>query len=388
MNDRWFYCKEGERQGPLPFDALYAMVAARALLPSDLVWCSDFGGEWRPVSDVAELCQSKAAVPPPALKVRRQAADFDQDSAYGSRPSVAEAVDRAWQRMRVVLFRPFSLTRWLGIGFCAWLASFGSGNGANFQERGSEGGSGKSLLDELARKVVEFFNNPVQLSAVTIGVLFVLVIYVLILRLKSRGDLMFVRRWYYPDDTLGECWRESRGSADKFFGWRLRFYGLLLLAALLNAGYFYKSFLLPYVHCGCVWDMVYAQSLAVTGVTAVMLWFVLVIGESFGVDFVVPILYWHDVTVAQAWRKVFKLCNQFPGAVILYMLTLLGMWICFALALVLAVLLTCCIAALPLIIPYVGVVCLLPVYFFFRGYPICFITQWREGFIPGAEIEK
>ncbi len=389
MNDRWFYCKEGERQGPLPFEALHALVVSRALLPSDLVWCPDFGREWRPVAEVAELNRKAAAITPPVLKVRRQAADFNAEPAGGScRPSVAEAVDRSWRRMRMVLFRPFILARWMGIGFCAWLASFGSGSGMNFQEQAGEGTFGKSFFDEIAGKIVDFLNNPVQLSAVVIGIVFLLLLYVLILRLKSRGDFMFLRRWYYPDDTLGECWRESRGSADKFFGWRLRFYGFLLLASLLNAVYFYQSFLLPYVNSGCVWEMVHAQPLTITGVTAVLLCFVLMAGERFGVDFVVPILYWHDLPVAAAWRRVFELCNQFPGAVILYLLSFLGMWLCFAVALVLVVVMTCCIAALPLIIPYAGVVCLLPVYFFFRGYPIFFIAQWRENFIPGAEIDQ
>jgi hypothetical protein len=227
-----------------------------------------------------------------------------------------------------------------------------------------------------------------KFSAAVVFILFIFFLYIIILKLKSRGDFMFIRRWYSPDDTITECWTETRDNANKFFAWRIRFYGLLLLVTLLNGGVLYSSFLAPYVAGGYLWDMIYLRTLSVSATIAVASWFVFMVGESFGVGFVVPILHWHDVTVAKAWGKVFALCNQFPGAIILYVICLTGLWIGFALAIILAIVLTCCIAALPLMLPYLGAVCLLPVYFFFRGYSICFISQWRDNFIPGVNVDE
>lgn len=389
MNDRWFYYKDGERIGPLALLEMQSLVASGALRHSDFVWHPEFGSQWRKVESVAELTQQQAACTPPPLKTRQRVVDFESSSEGESYcPSVAAAVRSSWQWMQIVLFRPFNLTRWCGIGFCAWLASLGSGNGMNFSEQAREGGIGKSTVDATMGEIVDLLKNPASLSTLIIGMVFILLIYVLILRLKSRGDFMFLRRWYTPDATIGECWRESRVNGDQFLKWRLGFYGALFALALLNAIFVYKSFLLPYVDSKYVWEVLYARPLTLALMVTFVLWLVFLAGESFGVGFVVPILHWHGCSVTQGWRKVFELCNQFPVAILLYVLSLIGMWVCFVVALILVVVMTCCIAALPLVIPYVGIVALLPAYYFFRGYSICFIAQWRDNFVPGADTNE
>ncbi|MFA7172085.1 MAG: DUF4339 domain-containing protein [Kiritimatiellia bacterium] len=391
MNNNWYYIKDGEQVGPLPLDELQRLVASNALLRSDVVWCPEFGSQWRKLETVEELNRPPAVGTPPPLKTPSRLAEFEPGADNESFcPSVLVAVRSSWQWMQAVLFRPFNWIRWFSIGFCAWLASLGSCNGLNFQEKVGEGGGGvgKPTVDAMAGKSVDLFKNPASLSALVIGILVVLLIYILILRIKSRGDFMLLRRWYTPDATIGECWRESRVNGDKLFRWRLRFYGFVLSSALLNAAFVYRKFLVPYVNCGNVWDVIYAQPIAIAAMVALLIWLVFLIGESFGVGFVAPILYWHTCSVSQAWRKVFELCNQFPGAVLLYLLSLIGMWLCVAVSLALVVVMTCCIALLPLVLPYFGVVCLLPVYYFFRGYSICFIAQWRDNFIPSYRSAK
>ena len=389
MNDRWFYYKDGVRLGPITFDALKALVESKAVGPLDLVWCSDFGKEWLNVAQVEALKVKRFTAPSSHLQTKKTASDFDPTLSSGSYcPSVAEAVEISWKWMKTVLFNPFSATRWFGIGFCAWLASFGSGSGGNFQQRGASSEDFKLEFDHLATKVVDFLSDPLKLSGVTLFILFIGLLYVIILKLKSRGDFMFVRRWYSPDDTITECWHATLENANKFFAWRIRFYGVLLLISLINAGTLYINFLVPYVASEYLWDIMYVRSLVVSAVIAVISWFVLIAGESFGVGFVVPVLHWHNVSVARAWGKVFALCNQFPGAVMLYVLSLIGMWIGFVVIMIVVIILTCCIAVFPLMIPYLGAVCLLPALFFFRGYSICFLAQWRDDFIPGVDVDK
>ena len=45
---------------------------------------------------------------------------------------------------------------------------------------------------------------------------------------------------------------------------------------------------------------------------------------------------------------------------------------------------TCCVGLLPLLVPYVGSVTLLPPLLFFRGYPVCFLGQWRPDLVPSG----
>lgn len=49
--------------------------------------------------------------------------------------SVTGAADRAVARTRVVLLRPFSLGKWLVLGFCTFLAQLGEGTGFSFNYR-------------------------------------------------------------------------------------------------------------------------------------------------------------------------------------------------------------------------------------------------------------
>ena len=43
--------------------------------------------------------------------------------------SVTLPVGQAMDRVKKVLFQPFDLARWFAIGFCAWLAYLGEGEG-------------------------------------------------------------------------------------------------------------------------------------------------------------------------------------------------------------------------------------------------------------------
>jgi hypothetical protein len=98
--------------------------------------------------------------------------------------------------------------------------------------------------------------------------------------------------------------------------------------------------------------------------------------------FVVPVMYWHGVTAPRAWLVVFALCNQYPFAVLSYLacgVVFLVMAVMGGLAFVAC---TCCIGIIPLALPYLSGVALLPVYLFFRGYAVCFLSQWRAELVP------
>lgn len=54
-------------------------------------------------------------------------------SSHPREIGVTEAIEPAYERVKQMLFKPFNLTKWITIGFCAWLAGFGeSGGGGGF----------------------------------------------------------------------------------------------------------------------------------------------------------------------------------------------------------------------------------------------------------------
>ena len=124
----WYYVENGERKGPVPDEELLRLARERVLTPDDLVWHAELGEQWQKASVVPGLFDAEppeTAEPPPPLPA--------QPPVAGARPdrlSCVDPVSRAWQRMVTLLFRPFALATWFGLGFTAWLATLGQGGGS------------------------------------------------------------------------------------------------------------------------------------------------------------------------------------------------------------------------------------------------------------------
>lgn len=95
-------------------------------------------------------------------------------------------------------------------------------------------------------------------------------------------------------------------------------------------------------------------------------------------DFVVPVMYLGRIPVMAAWSVVIeRLLKERPGSIALYLFARIVLHAVLGVLSIIAILLTCCIAA----IPYVGSVILLPLMVFQIAYPLAFLEQlgpeWR-----------
>ncbi len=61
-------------------------------------------------------------------------------SSHPREIGVTEAIEPAYERVKQMLFKPFNLTKWITIGFCAWLAGFGESGGGGGGFNGYTGG--------------------------------------------------------------------------------------------------------------------------------------------------------------------------------------------------------------------------------------------------------
>jgi hypothetical protein len=93
--------------------------------------------------------------------------------------------------------------------------------------------------------------------------------------------------------------------------------------------------------------------------------------------FVVPVMYWRQVGVLDAWRVTLAFCNEQPIAILIFLTLWLLMVISGMLAVLAVVLCTCCLFCIPLMIPYVNQVAMLPLTLLMRGVGIRFLRQWR-----------
>ena len=385
MENIWYYVLNTMRHGPVSFDELRALAASGALKPADLVWQPAFGAEWRKAEQIDGLFETPPS--PPPSQEWPEASPAPLTGVTGSRPSCLAAMSQAFDRMVTLLFRPFIIERWCSIGFCAWLAYLGTqSGGGNFNTKPSEP-SFAALKQEVDRGLDALFTSLPGLAELAViggALLFGLLFAFLFCWIRSRGDFMFLHRWYKPDAPIVQCWESSRSVGRELFIWRVYFFLISLLLFVLLAVATYVTVLQPYMAAGKVWDVALTRSAIGCGTAIALFSFVVQGVAHLTKAFVVPVMYWHGVSASRAWLSVFSLCNQYPFAVLAYLLCGLGCTIAMGLAVLAFVLMTCCLGLIPLVLPYVSAVVLLPCTFFFRGFTVCFLSQWRPELVPEA----
>ena len=297
--------------------------------------------------------------------------------------SVTEAIEPAYERVKQMLFRPFNLTKWFTIGFCAWLAGFGEsgGGGGGFNGlNGFNGGNHSSShpAEEFrhfyfqARDYVAGNINWILPVAVIVVVLCV-VLWLLIIWLSSRGKFMFLHCVALDVAQVEVPWKKFARVANSLFRFRV-VVGLIGMVLMLP--------LLVFIMV-CIGRMVLRGEADLAGVMSVLglgfgfFLLVLVFGliHKFMVDFVVPIMFLRGGNCLAAWREFFALFTANFWRFVLYVLFQIVLNMVIGMMILLAILVTCCLAGCVMLLPFVGTVLLLPVLVFKRAYPLYYLAQ-------------
>lgn len=292
--------------------------------------------------------------------------------------SVLESISPAIGRTKLVLFSPFDFSKWLGLGFCAFLAALGSGGGGGGSGGGNPGGGGGGGGGPGFEPAVEWVReNLVIVVSVVVGVVALgLLLGLLVTWLSSRGKFMLLDGVVRNRGAVVEPWREFRREGNSLFKFRFVFgaLGFVLVLLLLAA-------------CGLLaWQDV-AQNefgpsavMAIVGLVVGFIPIAIVSGvvSMFLNDFVTPVMYLRRVRVTEAWGVFYREMLQGRGGTFaLYVLAKMVIAIVVGAVGVMMICMTCCLAALP----YVGSVILLPLAVFVRCFSLYFIEQfgpdWR-----------
>ena len=298
--------------------------------------------------------------------------------------TVIDPIGKALERTKLVLFQPFDLGKWLTLGFCVWLATLVEGSGGG----GSGGGGGGS--DEWSEDVLDgrvpggdglervgewVTDNSEILIGIGSAVLFVAIaVMVLLSWLGSRGRFMFLDGVVRNRGAVVEPWNAFAELANSLF----RFQLILTLVG-------FASFVVSAaVGVAIAWTDIEAKDfgeLAIIGIGVSVTLFVILgfawsLVNLFTRDFVVPAMYSRNLYVSDAWDVVRnEVLGEHAGAVALYVLMKGLLTIAFGVIIFTVVLASCCILALPLMIPYIGTVLMLPMFVFMRSYSLYFIEQ-------------
>ena len=283
-----------------------------------------------------------------------------------------------------VLFKPFDLSKWFGLGFCCFLAYLGKGGGANFNFPSGGGGPGGGPGGgqgygpdpwEEVHGVIQwlkdhlFYVVGIALAAYVV----ITLIWALLLWLRSRGVFMMIDGLAYDRGSVKDPWRNYRDLGNSLFKQNL-IIGLVVsivsLAMLVAAGFI-------------AWPDIENQLFGTRLIGAIILLVVVLpllgvnylIYEMLLIDFIAPTMYIHGLRVGPAWKLWYS--DIFKGhfwLLTLFYLMKIVLGFAVAMAAMIVTCLTCCIAALP----YIGTVILLPALVFMRCYTLYFLEQFGE----------
>lgn len=289
--------------------------------------------------------------------------------------SYFEPLSRAWQRMKQALFNPFNLNKWFVIGFNAFLAGLLDGPHGN--------SSGNSKGDDLTFH--EFLNfphrgwewlmdNPGWFIGIVFMLIFLFALGIVLTWLSSRGKMMFLDNVVHDRAEIAKPWKQYSKEGNSLFLWRLcfglTFFAFFILLGIIfftaaSALYVNGRFTGPLILFIVGWIFLFLLTIFITGFISILL-------DSF----VVPLMYKDNLTATKAWGRFLSIFNKHPFHFILFALFVFVLMVGFVIGAILTGFMTCCIGFVLLVIPYIGTVITLPVWYTLRAFSLEYFAQF------------
>jgi hypothetical protein len=217
-------------------------------------------------------------------------------------------------------------------------------------------------------------SHPLLLMAIIFGGLFIIAVVIVILWVSSRGSFMFLDNVVRNKAEISVPWKRFKTLGNSLFVWRLVFGLIGLLLSVLFMVFFFMTASHYYENqrnLGIPIIMAVAMGLFFLLLMAIIAYIYLFLR-----DFVVPIMYKNNIKAVPAWRMFLSVLGKHPFHFILYGLLILMLMVAFIIAVVFAGLITCCIGWFLLVIPYIGTVITLPIWYVFRAFSLEFLGQF------------
>jgi hypothetical protein len=300
----------------------------------------------------------------------------------GSEPKIEifKPFSEAFELMKKILFQPFDFTKWLVIGFAAFLANLSGGFHFNVPtnwNRRHWRPLDAQDWDSAVGQLPHWVRDPI-----IIGIIIVLFIALILICswLGARGRFIFTDCIVKNRGAIVAPWHEFRKEANGFFLFALLISFLFMLAASLLA---LAVFVPLWLRHKAFTD--FPGILTISGVAFVgLIIFLLALAWALISHFMLPVMYRRRCRAREAFGIAWKLIAAYPGEMILYCLFFVVLLIGSGLIGCVLFCATCCIAA----IPYVGTVILLPIFVVLRSFSFCFLRQFGPDYDVWAGIPQ
>lgn len=288
--------------------------------------------------------------------------------------SVTAPLSPALERVKVVLFRPFALPRWLAIGFCAWLAFLGQGGGGggghyNFGNRHQSLRHGlNAAWDYVVENLAWIL--PLVAGLFLLGV----ILWILFTWLSSRGQFMFLHCVATNRAEVAAPWRAYGAEATSLWLFRLvlGFVSFLVVGpAVVGAIALVLTMVAREAFSWLLLAGAVGAFLAAAGCGIVF-----AVIRKLTLDFVVPVMARRRTGCAAAWGEFLRLTTGYRFDLVFYLLFQVVLALVVGMAVLAVTIATCCVAGCLMALPYLGTVFLLPVYVFDRAYSLHYLAQF------------
>ncbi len=289
----------------------------------------------------------------------------------GDRPKIEifAPFGAAYEWMKIVLFKPFDIGKWLVIAFAAFLSG-AWGNNFSFNYRGWRGNTWNFQSATHHNFSTTSESAPAWLIPLMIAIFVVaFVLILLFMWVSSRGRFIFVDCVVKNRAAIGAPWREFRREGNSFFLFNL----VILFSAMVVIALLLLVIALP---LGLFAGDRHSNGIGAIAVFAIifvgLLWLGFAVFFAVVTNFMIAVMYARRCRAGEAFRDVSKLVLNRPGPFILFIL------FCFVLALALIICgtllacMTCCIGGLP----YVSTVLLLPAIVWLLAFKLLFFRQF------------
>jgi hypothetical protein len=269
----------------------------------------------------------------------------------------------------LILFRPFDITKWLVIGFAAFLSGWFNSGGGSINPWSFRGWNTSNAQPPTFQ--FRSFNldhaSLFLLALIAILVIFIFAIVIVWLWITARGRFIFIDCLVRNRAAIAEPWREFHREGNRFF-----FFLIVVMVASIAI-----VALLAGLVFGCVilwrnYHISNTPALFVLVPIAVFVWVAFAVVVNLIIYFMPPVMYARRCSPAEAARGILQLVLDEPAPFILFILFMIALWIGWIMVGCLVTCLTCCLASLP----YIGTVIVLPIPVFFRSFSLLFLRQF------------
>ncbi len=274
-----------------------------------------------------------------------------------------------------MLFRPFDVTKWLTIGFAAFIG--GSwGGGMNFRLGRFWQGDWNYRVTKNGDLPADW-NVPAWLIALlVVGGLIAIVLTLAWMWVSSRGRFIFTDCVVKNRAAVREPWREFRREGNSYF-----LFSLVLGVVLIG---FTLILVLLIVAGFGFWSHREGAFVAILIASIVLgfIWLILVLSLALVSHFMVPVMYRRRCSAREAFLDVARLIIGNPAPFVLFVLFGIVLTLAVAMAGMTVACLTCCVGGLP----YISTVLLLPAIVWLAAFRLLFLRQFGEQYDVWATV--